>query len=355
MDLNSWLEGIKSRDTYEFIHDGPIIRGTNQEHSFKLPAIINAKLIKVTYKQGTDIILIKDLDINSLKLELTEVDTFKFKPGKDTEVQLKIITENDKIVTSDKFSINVEDSLYDLQLTANEDLFAIECIVNKFRIKAQEFFRYASATNLKCKFTFDETWVDFSPKAFFNDDYGHYFEVSLENGECKIPYKILQNPGLIHVGLYNKQSRSTVWSNPIRLQASCTFVPNNEEEIPSVPETDTTTLYFGALTEIPENITLDGLFILPDENIQDLLENGKSLNISTGYQSGSQHISQHAVIACDNKVKVTSIIVSDTFVLTEGIDYTVVEKTKFNLYYINEKTYDPNNSSLKYTLKFTES
>lgn len=355
MNYNSWLEGIKTNDAYEFFHNGPIVRGTNQEHSFKLPTTIRAKSIKVTYKQGKDIILIKDLDINSLKLELTEIDTFKFKLNKETGVQLKIITEDNKIITSDKFNINVEDSLYDLQLTNNENLFAIECIVNKFEIKAQEFFKYASAINLKCKFTFDENWASFSPKAFFNDDYGHYFEVGLENGACEIPYKILQNPGLIHVGLYNKQSRSTVWSNPIRLQASCTFVPNNEEEIPTIPETDTTTLYFGALTEIPENVTLDGLYVLEGENIQDLLTDGKSLLISTGYQSGDQYISQHAVVACDNEVKVTSIIVSDTFVLSEGVDYTVVEKTKFNLYYINEKTYDPNNSSLKYTLKFTKS
>lgn len=353
MNYNSWLGGTKSEDIYEFYHNGPIIRGTNQEHSFKLPTTINAKSIKVTYKQEKDIILIKDLDINSLKLNLTEVDTFKFKANKDTEVQLKVITEDDKIVTSDKFSIIVEDSLYDLQLTNNENLFAIECIVNKFGIKAQEFFKYTSATNLKCKFTFDENWASFSPKAFFNDEYGHYFEVSIDNGECEIPYKILENPGLIHVGLYNKLSRSTVWSNPIRLQASCTFVPNNETVEPITPSKDTTTLYFGALDEIPENVTLAGLYVLEGENIAELLTNGKTLAIHSGrIDSKGKAVAQHVVFACANDLVVSRITTSDSFVLTEDVDYTKIEKTKFNFYYINDKTYDPNGAGLNYTFNF---
>ena len=355
MDYTSWLEGIKTNDTYEFFHNGPIVRGTNQEHSFKLPTTVKAKSIKVTYKQGRNIILIKDLDINSLKLELTEVDTFKFKPNKETKIQLKIITEEGKIVTSDKFSINVEDSLYDLQLTNNEDLFAIECTVNKFGIKAQEFFKYASATNLKCNFIFDGNWASLLPNVYFKDEYNHYFEVSLKDGVCNIPDKILEKPGLIHVGLRNKSVRSTVWSNPIRIQADCTFIPNNDDDTPVTPVTDTISLYYGAWTDIPSVTTLDGLTEVPDVNIQNLIENGKSLFVKTGYIDGDLHIPQHAVIACDGKLSINEIIVSDLFTLTPWEDYTIVSNSEFNLYYINEKTYDADEDSLKYTLKFIES
>ncbi len=345
MDYKTWLSGTKSQDIYEFYHSGPIVRGTVQEHSFKLPSYIIPTKLTVAYKQGSNIILKKDIEIGEsliYSVKLSEIDTLKFKANKETKVQLKIETE-DSLLVSDKFSIQVENSIDDTQVTTNDEVYAIEVQVNKCQVKAYDYFNLVNGIDLKCKFNLDGNWKDFEPKAYFNDSYNHLYAVSLKNNICTIPEVILEKPGVIHVGIYNKSLRSTIWSNPIRLKSAVTFVPNDETKEPTKPSFDLTNFYYGTFETVPS--TLDQFKVVPDLDIADLLKNGYSI------EAGGENL---LFFACDSKFKVVKIIMEDTFELTppedEDADYACITTTDFNMYYMLEKTFD----SAKYTLYFEE-
>lgn len=345
MDYKTWLSGTKSQDIYEFYHDGPIIRGTSQEHSFKLPSYVNPSKISVAYKQGRNLILKKDIEIGSsliYSVELSEVDTLKFKAGKETKVQLKIETE-DSLLVSDKFNIQVENSVDDAQITINDEIYAIEAQVNKCQVKAYDYFNLVNGIDLKCKFNLDGNWKDFEARAYFNDSYNHLYAVTLKDCICDIPEDILEKPGIIHVGLYNKPLRSTIWSNPIRLKSAVTFVANDENRDPTRPDYDLTNFYYGTFETIPSS--LDEFTIVSDLDIADLLKNGYSV------EAGGKNL---LFFACDSKFKVVKIIMEDTWELAppddEDADYTYIETSEFNMYYILKKTFD----SAKYTLYFEE-
>ncbi len=229
MDVKTWLAGCKDQDIYEFYHDGPIVRGTIQKHSFKLPSYVEPTEIIIAYKQRNKLVLSKELDVDTLSIELSEQDTFKFKAGLEVSVQLKIET-TDSLLVSDKFNIKVEDSVYDIPVAISKETYAIEVMTNKNKVYAQDFFDMVSGEDLNCKVSLDGYWKSFVPKVYFNDSYNHLCEAELIEGVCKIPDEIIAKPGLIHIGLYNENTRNTIWSNPIRLKAPVTYVPNKEDE-----------------------------------------------------------------------------------------------------------------------------
>ena len=345
MDYKTWLSGTKSQDIYEFYHEGPIIRGTIQEHSFKLPSYVIPTKLSVAYKQGRNLILKKDIEIGDslvYSVKLSEIDTLKFRANKETKVQLKIETETN-LVVSDKFSIQVENSVDDTQVTTNDEVYAIEAQVNNCQVKAYGYFNLVNGIDLKCKFNLDGNWKDFEPRAYFNDSYNHLYAVTLKDCICDIPEVILEKPGVIHVGIYNKSSRSTIWSNPIRLKSAVTFVPNDETKEPTRPASDLTNFYYGTFETIPS--TLDEFNVITDLDIADLLKNGYSI------EAGGKNL---LFFACDPKFKVVKIIMEDTWELTpsegEDADYSYIEAEEFNMYYILKKTFD----STKYTLYFEE-
>lgn len=113
-------------------------------------------------------------------------------------------------------------------------------------------------------------------------------------------------------------------------------------------------LYYGVLDDIPETLSLIGLKSIDNINISNLLGNGKSLNINSGYTNGNTYISQHVIFACGSNLNISKIMVNDIFTLTPVEDYTIVKNKYYNFYYINEKTYDPKGAGVKYTLKFEE-
>lgn len=345
MDYETWLSGTKNQDIYEFYHEGPIIRSTTQEHSFKLPSYITPTKITVAYKQGRNLILKKDIEIGEslvYSIILSEIDTLKFKSGKETKVQLKIETE-DSLLVSDKFSVQVEDSIDDVQITINTDMYAIEAHINNCKVLAQSFFDLANNTDLKCKFNVDGNWKDFTTKAYFNDSYNHLYAVSLKDGICTIPEAILEKPGIIHVGLYSKKLRNTIWSNPIRLKSAVTAVPNESDREPTIPDFDLTNLYYGEFEIIPSS--LDDFTVLSDLDVSEILKNGYTI------EAGGNNL---LFFACGSKFIVTKIVMEDTWELTppeeEDPDYECINTADFNMYYILKKTFD----KAKYTLYLEE-
>ena len=155
MDYKKRLEGVYTDNSFAFFHDGPIVRGSTQVHSFRIPNdITNIREVFVTYNQRETVYT---SEVINNKVTLSEADTFKFKANEETTVQLKIATETDYIV-SPIFYIEVEKGLDELQKTYDDDFYAIDITVNKQSIRALPYSLEAiNDTYLKCKFTFDST------------------------------------------------------------------------------------------------------------------------------------------------------------------------------------------------------
>lgn len=350
MDYVTWLSGTKKQDSYKFIHDGPIVRGTTQEHSFELPSVIvEPTEIIVAYKQKNKLILTKKIDLNTdsliYSIILSETETLRFKPNVETKVQLKIETE-DSLFVSDVFNIIVEDSVYNMQVTECDETYALEAYVDRFRIKVKNFFTKASDTDFKCKFFLDGDWKNFESKAYFKDSYNHLYAVLIKNDECIIPAQILEKPGVIHVGLYSKTKRATIWSNSIRLQSAVSFVANDETREPTIPEDELMTFYYGSFESVPS--TLTDFIELTQLEVNELVKNG--ITIEAGGDKGL------LFFACSSKYKVSRIIMEDTWELTPpedqdaDSDYEAIESNEFNMYYISKKTFE----SAKYTIYIKE-
>ncbi|MBQ8248259.1 MAG: hypothetical protein IJY93_00035 [Clostridia bacterium] len=67
------------------------------------------------------------------------------------------------------------------------------------------------------EFVFDDTWDEYAVKmAVFKSDYDER-EMLIEDNRCLIPWEVLQEPGLLHVGIYGQSSekkRPTLWAAP---------------------------------------------------------------------------------------------------------------------------------------------
>lgn len=223
MDYKKRLEGVCTDNSFAFFHDGPIVRGSTQVHSFRIPNdITNIREVFVTYNQRETVYASEVIDN---KITLSEADTFKFKANEETAVQLKITTETEYIV-SPIFYIEVEKGLDELQKTYDDDFYTIDITVNKQSIRALPYSLEAiSDTSLKCKFTFDSTWNGKQKIVYFKDEFNHLIKTSLSYNWCLIPTIILSNPGIINIGVYSDVSRSTIWSNDINVAAGLLHLP----------------------------------------------------------------------------------------------------------------------------------
>lgn len=92
-----------------------MIRGTTPTQTFGLPVSgENVKNIRVTYSQDDEIVLEKKFDDvrfegSKVIFELSQEETFKFKAG-IAEVQLRVLTDDNKLFGNEPITIYVIDS-----------------------------------------------------------------------------------------------------------------------------------------------------------------------------------------------------------------------------------------------------
>lgn len=87
---------------------GRVIRGTTPTHEFELPYTPDfIDDIRVTYGQNKKPVFTKNknqciLEDNKLTIELTQEDTFAFKPEKNVYVEIRIKLFNGEVVTTEE-------------------------------------------------------------------------------------------------------------------------------------------------------------------------------------------------------------------------------------------------------------
>ena len=97
-------------------------RATTPTHQFILPFDTSeCKEIQVTYKQGGKSIIkhYQDgtippgmtLDGENVFIRLTQEETLTFKPGKSVKAQIRVLTETNDAMASQKFDIKLNDVL----------------------------------------------------------------------------------------------------------------------------------------------------------------------------------------------------------------------------------------------------
>lgn len=83
-----------------------MIKGTTPTHTFILPFdVSNIKESKVTYAQNDSEVLSKTavdctLTENKIIVELTQADTLKFDASQNVQIQLRVLTQEDKALAS---------------------------------------------------------------------------------------------------------------------------------------------------------------------------------------------------------------------------------------------------------------
>ena len=90
-----------------------MIRGTTPTHTFTLP--IDTKLltsIKITYAQDDRVIFSKNtedcrLEGNTVKVTLTQEETFKFEADKHVQIQVRVLTNTGDLVSSSVMCVTV--------------------------------------------------------------------------------------------------------------------------------------------------------------------------------------------------------------------------------------------------------
>ena len=79
--------------------------GTTPTHTFTLPADLagSVEKVRVVYAQGDKVILAKDANIEGSEVfvELTQEETLKFSQKMRVEIQLRVLTDGGKALTSD--------------------------------------------------------------------------------------------------------------------------------------------------------------------------------------------------------------------------------------------------------------
>lgn len=90
-----------------------VIRGTTPTHIFTIPFEVSlAKEVRVTYGQDDNVIVTKteedcDLSGNQIKLMLTQADTFLFDSKRPVQIQLRILTVDNKVMASKVKTVDV--------------------------------------------------------------------------------------------------------------------------------------------------------------------------------------------------------------------------------------------------------
>lgn len=91
-----------------------MIRGTTPTHVFGLPFDVSVidKLIISYAQEGEEVLILRkedcELEGNTISVTLSQENTFLFKDGKRVEIQIRILTTGDQIVTSDIKSVPVD-------------------------------------------------------------------------------------------------------------------------------------------------------------------------------------------------------------------------------------------------------
>lgn len=96
-----------------------MIRGTTPTHQFTLS--VDTKLlrkVKIVYAQDDEVIVEKDtddcvLDGNTVKVKLTQEDTFKFDHKKLVQIQVRAVTNDNDAVATTVMCTSVEKCLDD--------------------------------------------------------------------------------------------------------------------------------------------------------------------------------------------------------------------------------------------------
>lgn len=90
-----------------------MIRGTTTTHTFNIPlSASDIKNVKITYSQGNDIVLSKKKDEctvsnKAVTVALSQEDTFKFDSSKNVKIQIRILTNNDKVLSSKIITVSI--------------------------------------------------------------------------------------------------------------------------------------------------------------------------------------------------------------------------------------------------------
>lgn len=93
-----------------------MIRGTTPTHTFDLPVSeANVKDIRITYVQNDEKIVEKrlnDVVLSEKKVEttLTQEETLKFKAQRSAFVQVRVLTDEDKVFASNSEAITIYDT-----------------------------------------------------------------------------------------------------------------------------------------------------------------------------------------------------------------------------------------------------
>ena len=91
-----------------------MIRGTTPEHTFTIPMDASTlKSVRVIYCQGGNKILVKEgsacvLTGNTVKVRLTQADTFLFDYKKEVEIQIRVMTNKGDVSNSEIITETVE-------------------------------------------------------------------------------------------------------------------------------------------------------------------------------------------------------------------------------------------------------
>ena len=248
MEFNDYLNILnKSKPKEECCHcqkEPTIIKGSTNVHSFTLPyTSIDIESVLVSYKQDGEIILRKYFEYSNDELSLedtednfviisykiSENESYLFKDDSYVDVQLKLVLSpssesESEVVTSEIYKCKVIPVLDDTRLLDTDFEYAFRVDIDDQDVSIFNYVNLVSNNIYKCLFNFDNI-KDISYVAVFKDEYGHFSEINIANNECVIPSEILENPGLIYVGVkYEVSSEDyepTIWSSGIRVDKSC--------------------------------------------------------------------------------------------------------------------------------------
>lgn len=118
-------------------------------------------------------------------------------------------------------------------------------------------------------------------------------------------------------------------------------------------EVSTINLYYGASDTIPTDLT--GLNIIENQSVDVLLADGKLQKIITGHVDASgNHVNQYPVFACDKSAKLIGLKKWSTEDFDVDIPFKTVESDTFNVYYLEDPTYDQDLGGTVYKFKFME-
>lgn len=94
-----------------------MIRGTTPRHVFRLPfSSDNVKMARVSYAQDGETVFTKtetacSIENDAVTVTLTQEDTLKFKPRRQVEIQLKVLTTSGEVLATRPFLVQLDNCL----------------------------------------------------------------------------------------------------------------------------------------------------------------------------------------------------------------------------------------------------